>query len=93
VDPPEINRAAASIKLREIPTWITDAAQQRSRSPRPADRLGAKIAATSVPDPAGAETPVLDWRERLVCSRCGSQQADMVVSGTMRRPRFANAPS
>jgi hypothetical protein len=29
------------------------------------------------PDPAemaaryGAETPVLDWRERLVCSRCG----------------------
>jgi hypothetical protein len=30
------------------------------------------------PDPAemaaryGAETPVLDWRERLVCSKCGS---------------------
>ena len=44
------------------------------------------------PDPAevaaryGAETPVLDWRERLVCSRCGSRQAEMVVSGT-KRPR------
>jgi hypothetical protein len=28
-----------------------------------------------------AKTPVLDWRERLVCSRCG--QVDMVVSGTV----------
>jgi hypothetical protein len=42
------------------------------------------------PDPAemaahyGAETPVLDWREKLVCSRCGGRQADMVVSGTRR---------
>jgi hypothetical protein len=32
------------------------------------------------PDPAemaqryGAETPVLDWRERLVCSKCGSRR-------------------
>jgi hypothetical protein len=39
------------------------------------------------PDPAemaaryGVETPVLDWRERLVCSRCGSRQADVVVTG------------
>ena len=38
------------------------------------------------PDPAemaqryGAETPVPDWRERLVCSKCGSRQVDMVVS-------------
>jgi hypothetical protein len=42
------------------------------------------------PDPAkmaaryGAETPVLDWRERLVCSGCGGRQVDMVVSGTKR---------
>jgi hypothetical protein len=40
------------------------------------------------PDPAemaaryGADTSVLDWRERLVCSRCGSRNADMVVTGT-----------
>ena len=27
----------------------------------------------------GAEMPVLDWRERLVCSRRGSRQADMVA--------------
>jgi Zn finger protein HypA/HybF involved in hydrogenase expression len=39
------------------------------------------------PDPAemaaryGAETSVLDWRERLVCSQCGSRQVDMVVTG------------
>ena len=43
------------------------------------------------PDPAemaarhSAETRVLDWRERLVCSRCSSRQVDMVVSGTKRR--------
>ena len=42
------------------------------------------------PDPAemaaryGAGTS--RWRERLVCSRCGSRQADMVVSGT--KPNF-----
>jgi hypothetical protein len=40
------------------------------------------------PDPAemaaryGIDTSVLDWRERLVCSRCGSRNADMVVTGT-----------
>jgi hypothetical protein len=39
------------------------------------------------PDPAemarryGAETTVPDWRERLMCSQCGSRQIDMVVSG------------
>jgi Zn finger protein HypA/HybF involved in hydrogenase expression len=43
------------------------------------------------PDPAemaaryGAETTVLDWRERLVCSKCGSREIDMVVTGE-RRP-------
>jgi hypothetical protein len=43
------------------------------------------------PDPAEtaaryrAETPVLDWRERLVCSRCARRHVDMVVSGTERR--------
>jgi hypothetical protein len=33
----------------------------------------------------GAETPVPDWRKRLVCSRRGSRQIDMVVSGVKRR--------
>jgi hypothetical protein len=32
----------------------------------------------------GAETPVLDWRERLVCSKCGSRQIDMVVTEARR---------
>ena len=42
------------------------------------------------PDPAeqaeryGVEMPVLDWRERLVCSKCGGRDVDMVVSGTER---------
>ena len=43
------------------------------------------------PDPAemaarySAETPVLDWRERLVCSRCGSRGVDLGVSRTKIR--------
>jgi hypothetical protein len=42
------------------------------------------------PDPAemaqryGAETTVLDWSARLVCSKCGSRQIDMVVTGARR---------
>jgi len=42
------------------------------------------------PDPAemaaryGAETSVLDWRDRLICSQCGSRRVDMVVTGKRR---------
>ena len=42
------------------------------------------------PDPAdmarryGPETTVLDWHKRLVCSRCGSHETDMVVTGERR---------
>jgi hypothetical protein len=42
---------------------------------RQVERDPAKMAARY-----GAETPVLDWRERLVCSRCGSREVDTVVS-------------
>ena len=43
------------------------------------------------PDPAemapryGADTSILDWRERLVCSECSSREIDFVVTGTERR--------
>ena len=33
----------------------------------------------------GAGTSVLDWRDHLVCSGCGSRAVDMVVTGTERR--------
>jgi hypothetical protein len=42
------------------------------------------------PDPGemaaryGAETSILEWRQRLVCSACGSRQVDMVLSGAQR---------
>jgi hypothetical protein len=42
------------------------------------------------PDPVemaaryGAKTTVIDWRGRLVCSRCGGRHIDMVLSGTKR---------
>jgi len=43
------------------------------------------------PDPVemaeryGADMAVPDWKERLVCSKCGSRDVDMVVTGTARR--------
>jgi hypothetical protein len=43
------------------------------------------------PDPAemaqryGVDVPVRDWCERLICSKYGSRQDDMVVTGTERR--------
>jgi C4-type Zn-finger protein len=33
----------------------------------------------------GPETPVPEWRRWLVCSRCGSRDVDMAVSGVRRR--------
>jgi hypothetical protein len=42
------------------------------------------------PEPAalamryGADATVLEWKERLVCSGCGSRKVDMVVSGERR---------
>jgi hypothetical protein len=45
------------------------------------------------PDPAehaqrySAEATMPDWKQRLVCSGCGSRDIDMVVTGTERRPR------
>jgi hypothetical protein len=33
----------------------------------------------------GADTSVPEWRERLVCSRRGSRNVDMVVTGIERR--------
>jgi hypothetical protein len=40
---------------------------------------------------SGAETTVLGWREKLVCSRRGGRQADLVVTGT-RRDRAKASP-
>lgn len=43
------------------------------------------------PDPAeqadrcGTDMPMPQWKERLVYSRCGSREVDMVVTGTERR--------
>ena len=42
------------------------------------------------PDPAemarryGAETSVLDWHKRLVCSKCGSRDIDFVLTAARR---------
>jgi len=32
----------------------------------------------------GADMSVLDWKERLTCSECGSRDIDMVLTGALR---------
>ena len=48
--------------------------------------------AAEMAERCGAGTAVPDWRERLVCSRCGGRDADMVVTGTERRWRERTRP-
>ena len=51
------------------------------------------------PDPAemaaryGADTSVLDWRERLVCSESGCREVHFVVTGAVRRAGWITIPS
>ena len=63
------NAAAARVRLI---VWCKECQHQVEPDP-------AEIAARHAP-----KTSVLDWRERLVCSRRG-RQVDMVVSGVKRR--------
>jgi hypothetical protein len=52
---------------------------------RPSARDSGTVSAPSKAQRYGAPTAVLDWRERLVCSRCGGRQIDMVATGERRR--------
>jgi hypothetical protein len=70
--PPMTLGAAATAGVRLI-VWCWDCRHQVEPDP-------AEMAAR-----CGADTPVLEWRERLVCSRSGSRQVDMIVGGTRRR--------
>ena len=63
---------AAAARVRLI-VWCRDCSHQVE--PDPAD-LARKY---------GDATSVLDWRDRLVCSRCGSREVDMVLTGAKRR--------
>ena len=72
-----------------IPIAIADDPRQHCRRPRPIDRLLhglPSIRSSPIPPrwPLGMapKRPCFDWRERLVCSRCGSREIDLVVTGT-----------
>jgi hypothetical protein len=32
----------------------------------------------------GADTSILDWHKRLICSRCGGREIDFVLTGARR---------
>ena len=70
--PPMTLCNAASAKVRLI-VWCKACGHQVEPDP-------AEIAARY-----GAGTSVLEWRQRLLCSRCGGRQIDLVVTGTERR--------
>jgi hypothetical protein len=64
------NAAKAGVR---IIVWCKDC--QHQVGPDPAEQAGRY----------GAELSVLEWRDRLVCSRCGGRQVDLLVRGTERR--------
>jgi hypothetical protein len=78
--------------LNAIEPRPADDARERGCGSPPSPRLVQACDHRREPDPAeqarwyGPETPVLEWRARLVCSKCGSRDVDMVVSGARRRP-------
>jgi hypothetical protein len=80
-----LHSGAAAAQVRFI-VWCRECRYQAE--PATAS-LGAAEGGTSA-DPAemaerdGPETPVADWHKRLVCSRCGSHDTDMVVTGERR---------
>ena len=69
--PPMTLGNAVAAKVRLI-VWCRDCGHQVE--PVPAEQA----------QHYGVETAVLDWRGRLVCSKCGSREIDMVATGTRR---------
>jgi hypothetical protein len=72
----------ADINRNSRPTSIGTGGRHQSECP--AGIIGIRNPA-DIAQRYGAETVVLDWRDRLVCSGCGSRNIDMVVTGTERR--------
>jgi hypothetical protein len=70
--PPMIFDNAARAKLWLV-VWCRECQHQAEPDP---DEMGARN---------GADMPVLNWRERLVCSKCGGRDIDFVMSGNSRR--------
>ena len=68
--PPMTLGNAAAARVRLI-VWCRDCGDQVEPDP-------AEMAARY-----GAEAPVLDWRAKLVCPKCGGREVDMVVTGTV----------
>lgn len=71
-DPPMTAGGAAAASIRLI-VWCRKCGHQAVADPAELVRQ------------CGSYTLVLDWREKLVCSRCGNRQVDMVASGTEQR--------
>ena len=69
--PPMTLGNAAAARVRLI-VWCRDCGHQVEPDP------------TEQAQRYGVETAVLDWRERLVCSKCGGREIDMVATGTRR---------
>ena len=70
--PPMTLGGAAAAQVRLI-VWCKDCRHQVEPDP---GEMAARY---------GAETSVLDWGERLVCSKCGGREIDMVVTGAEGR--------
>ena len=79
-----------AVRYSETLSRSPDDAGRCRRSPGQAHRVVQGMVRQVEPDPGemaaryGADTSILEWRQRLVCSVCGSRQVDMVLSGAKR---------
>jgi hypothetical protein len=79
LDPPE-DQAAAIIKV--LGDAVHDDRYPSSQRVRTLTRSSPTLPRWRLDTAPKPQTSVLDWRERLVCSRCKSREVDMVVTGT-----------
>jgi hypothetical protein len=82
--PPMTLGNAAAARCRLI-VWCRDCSHQVE--PDPAEQITSAMF-TEMAQRYGAETSAPDWRERLICSQCGSRQIDMVVNQAVKLARL-----
>jgi Zn finger protein HypA/HybF involved in hydrogenase expression len=70
--PPPATLGSSAIARARLIVWCRDC--QHQVEPNPADQA----------ERYGAEMTLPDWQARLVCSKCGGREIDMVVTGSKR---------
>ena len=83
--PRQAPTAIAGASRNKVTSRIYGVGEWRQSARAKRANIGSNQTQPSRPGGMGDRTAVLDWRDRLRCSRRGGREIDMVVSGTERR--------